>query len=98
MPQFTSTDKLVGNNSSNVTQNWTGAELQAFFGASSDTYTFTQPSASSTWNIQHNLNKFPSVTVIDGYNRVFVGDIEYVDSNNITITFSAAVAGKAYLN
>ena len=61
-------------------------------------FVFNQSVAASTWNIQHNLNKFPSVTS-DNINNIEVkGEIEYTDLNNITITFSAGFSGKAYLN
>lgn len=61
-------------------------------------FLYTQSVASDTWNIQHNLNKFPAVMVTDSSNNVVVGDINYIDINNIVITFSGAFSGKAYLN
>ena len=62
------------------------------------TFIFNQGVASTTWNVNHNLGKFPSVTVIDTANTVVNGEYEYIDNNNITLKFSAAFAGKAYLN
>ena len=62
------------------------------------TFIFDQVAASTTWNIQHNLGKFPSITVIDTANTVVTGEYTYIDNNNVTLTFSAAFAGKAYLN
>jgi|TARA_R110002073_G_scaffold135421_1_gene283601 hypothetical protein len=64
----------------------------------SSTFTFIQGVAATTWNITHNLNKFPSITVIDTGNTVVTGEYIYIDSNNVTLTFSAGFAGKAYLN
>jgi len=64
----------------------------------SPTFIFDQVAASTTWNIQHNLGKFPSITVIDTANTVVTGEYTYIDNNNVTLTFSAAFAGKAYLN
>ncbi len=61
-------------------------------------FIFTQSSASDTWNIQHNLDKFPSVSVVDSAESLVVGDVAYVDSNNVTLTFNGAFSGKAYLN
>ena len=61
-------------------------------------YVHNQPSASATWNVAHNLGKFPSITVVDSGNSVVVGDVTYTDSNNLTITFNASFSGKAYLN
>jgi hypothetical protein len=62
------------------------------------TYTHTQASASSIWAITHNLNCFPSVTVVDSAGSVVVGDIVYISANTVSVTFMAAFAGKAYLN
>lgn len=62
------------------------------------TFVFTQASAEAVWEIQHNLGKYPSVTTVDSADTVVVGSVEYIDLNNLTITFSAAFSGKAYLN
>ena len=61
-------------------------------------YRFTQAVASDTWEVQHNLDKYPSVTIVDSANNVVVGDIEYLDKNNVVITFTASFAGTAYFN
>jgi len=61
-------------------------------------FTFSQPTPATTWTIQHNMGKFPSITVIDSANSVVIGHYEYIDNNNVTLNFSAAFAGKAYLN
>jgi ribosomal protein L35AE/L33A len=63
-----------------------------------ETFVFTQGSPSSTWNITHTLNKFPSVSVVDSANNEVEGDVHFIDVNNLTITFSSSFAGKAYLN
>ena len=69
------------------------------FGSESDkTFEFTQLSPSTSWNITHNLLKYPSITVIDSANTVVVGEYTYIDNNNVILTFSAGFAGKAYLN
>ena len=67
------------------------------------TYTHNQSSVSNTWAITHNLNRFPSVTVVDTGNTVVIGTIVYNSVNQLTITFFAggnalAFQGKAYLN
>lgn len=62
------------------------------------TYDYTQSTASATWTIQHNLNKYPSVSIVDSGGNVVMGEITYTDVNNLTITFSASFSGKAYLN
>ena len=61
-------------------------------------YTHSQGSASSVWNINHGLGKYPSVAVADSGGSVVIGDISYTDSNNLILTFAAAFAGAAYCN
>lgn len=46
----------------------------------------------------HDINKFPSVTIVDSANNVVFGDVEYIDSNSLKVKFTAAFAGQAYLN
>ena len=61
-------------------------------------YAHVQGVANATWNITHNLNKFPSVSVIDSDNKLVVGEVQYQDQNNLTVTFSGSFSGKAYIN
>tara|TARA_R110000737_G_scaffold352113_1_gene396799 strand:+ start:375 stop:713 length:339 start_codon:yes stop_codon:yes gene_type:complete len=62
------------------------------------TYTHDQGVPNTTWTIIHNLDKRPSVTVIDTAGSVVIGDISYVDNNEVEINFNASFGGKAYLN
>lgn len=61
-------------------------------------YTHNQSTASITWTIAHNLNKFPSVTVALSTGQQGFGDVTFIDENNLTITFAGAESGKAYMN
>ena len=63
----------------------------------SETYIQTNGS-NTTWTVNHNLNKFPSVTVIDNAGNEVFGEIIFTNSNTLTINFSEAVDGVAYLN
>ena len=55
--------------------------------------------ASNVWIIEHNLNKKPSVTVVDTADEIQVPDtIIYNNKDTITISFLSEFAGKAYLN
>lgn len=62
------------------------------------TYVHNQQVASLEWVITHNLNKYPAVTVVDSGENVVIGEIQYINSNSVKISFSAEFAGKAYLN
>lgn len=61
-------------------------------------YVHDQMSASATWTVTHNLDCYPSVTIVNSAGDQVMGFTHYDDSNNITLTFSAAFAGKAYIN
>ena len=61
-------------------------------------FTFTQPTPSVEWAIQHNMDKFPSVSVVNNNNILMYGNTTYVDTNNLIINFTAGFSGKAYLN
>lgn len=61
-------------------------------------YIHNQVVASDTWQIQHNLGKFPSVSIVDSGDNLVVGEVKYIDSNNVLITFTSVFSGKAYLN
>jgi hypothetical protein len=58
----------------------------------------TQNSPSSSWVIQHNLEFFPNVTVVDSGETQVEGNVIYNNINRVTIEFSTAFAGKAYLS
>jgi hypothetical protein len=57
-----------------------------------------QPQASSVWTIDHPLNAFPSVTCLDTSGEQIVGDIRYVSSTRVLVTFGTIISGIAYLN
>lgn len=61
-------------------------------------YIHEQGEASDTWQITHNLKRFPSVTVVDSGDNVVIGFIAYLDDNSLEIKFNGAFKGKAYLN
>lgn len=65
---------------------------------SKSTFEFTQAVPSITWSITHNLAFYPNVTVVDSGNNVVIGEVDYIDNNSLTITFSASFSGKAYLS
>lgn len=62
------------------------------------TYIHTQASASSSWVINHNLSRRPSVTIVDSAGNVQIGEVLYTSDNSITVTFASAFGGYAYIN
>ena len=61
-------------------------------------YVHTQSTASDTWTVNHGLGKKPSVTVVDSAESVVLGDVEYIDNDNVKIYFDSGFSGKAYFN
>jgi len=61
-------------------------------------FVFNQAVASATWAVQHNLDKFPSCTMVLSTGQQGYGDVTFIDENNLTITFAGAESGKAYIN
>ena len=75
--------------------NKTGAELGI---VNDKNFVYAQATSSDIWEITHNLNKYPAVTVVDSGGSVVIGEIVYIDKNNVRITFTSAFSGKAYFN
>ena|SRR5688572_16426112 len=67
-------------------------------GGSDAFYEHSQMIAAATWNITHNLNKYPSVTIVTSAGDEVEGDVSYPTINSVQLNFSASFAGKAYLN
>jgi len=63
-----------------------------------ENYVHDQQTASANWVVVHNLNKYSAVSIVDTSNDAIMGEIKYNSLNQLTITFTAAISGKAYLN
>lgn len=67
-------------------------------GLPAGTFVYNQPVPSSSWRIQHDMSKYPSVTIVDSSHRTVVGSVEYEDDMILTVKFENMFSGKAYLN
>jgi hypothetical protein len=52
----------------------------------------------TVWLISHNLGYVPNVWAVDAGGTNIDGTVTVIDNNSITLTFSTAVTGKAYLS
>jgi hypothetical protein len=60
-------------------------------------YVHYQTVSSVEWNITHNLDFTPNITVVDLAGNVIEGDYKY-NGNTIVATFSELIAGTAFLS
>ena len=84
---------MAGNNSSTTPDVY----LLELFGTDKN-YEHVQDSATNPWNVNHNLNKFPSVTIKLGDGKEVQAAVTHTDKNNLVITFSGSNSGRAYMN
>jgi hypothetical protein len=61
-------------------------------------FTHVQAVASAFWTINHPLTFQPNVAVVDSSGEQVEGEVIYVDSDTVTVGFSAAFSGTAYLS
>jgi hypothetical protein len=61
-------------------------------------FTWTQNVASALWTITHNLGYRPAVSVWDTSNDQVVGEVDHLGPNSLTIAFSVAISGTAYMS
>ena len=67
-------------------------------GGGASSYIHTQATANTVWTITHSLGYYPNVTIQDSSSNTLEADITYTNPNVLTITFSTALAGIAYLS
>ncbi len=89
---------IGGNGSLDLNKYYDFATFTISSGVGDKNFVFNQAVASATWTVQHNLNKFPSCTMVLGTGQQGYGDVTFIDENNLTITFAGAESGKAYIN
>lgn len=62
------------------------------------TFQWDQAIALAVWTVPHNLQRFPSVTVVDASGRKVEPDITYIDQDIVQITHGRPETGSAYFN
>jgi len=67
-------------------------------GTASGYYVFSQPTASATWAVTHNLGYNPAVTTVDTAGNVVEGTLLYLTSNTLRVSFGVAISGYAYMS
>lgn len=62
------------------------------------TFVFEMAEAATDWVITHNLDKHPTVVIVDSAGTVVEGEITYIDKNSCEIHTNHPFKGTAYLN
>lgn len=77
------------------------AEIEQYLeehGVSSPGYVYDRNYISAaSWTIDHNLNKYPQITIIDDEGYQIEADVLYGNLNQVTVMFAEPQSGKAVL-
>jgi len=60
-------------------------------------YIHVQAAPSALWTVDHLLDRYPPVTVVNGSGAVMFAAVTYVNSNQVTVGFSEVLTGKVYV-
>lgn len=66
--------------------------------SSDKNYVHNQDTPSTVWEVTHNLNKCPAISIVTSSGDEVYANIEYIDNNHCKIYFSNAFSGKVYCN
>lgn len=61
-------------------------------------YVHTQASAATVWSVTHNLKFYPNVSIVDSALSHVMGEVTYINENSLTVSFTSAFSGKAFLS
>lgn len=60
-------------------------------------FEFVQSTPTGVWLITHSLGYNPQVVIVDFSGHNLTGQIQYINTNTLQITFTSLLSGKAYL-
>lgn len=67
-------------------------------GSAASTFVHNQSTPEASWVISHDLPYLPNITIVDSAGSQIEGDVVYTSGTTVTVTLSAATAGKAFLS
>jgi hypothetical protein len=59
-------------------------------------YEHIQSVASTSWQVDHNLGRFPSVMVTNASNLMIDGEIDHSNTNRLFVRFNTPLSGRVY--
>lgn len=63
--------------------------------AGGSVFRLDQTTPAATWNVVHNLGRYPHVSVLDDGDNLILTDVFYADLDSLVLTFPNPVTGKA---
>lgn len=79
--------------------NPTTGELDTVLNPAVTGYQHEQITPAAVWTINHKLGFKPGgVQVTDSGGNDWVGEVDHLDANNLTVTFTAPFAGTAFIS
>ena len=67
-------------------------------GGVDSTFVYATPTPMASWEIVHEMNKYPSVMVTDWNYNVILADVKYIDKNTVVVNLNEPICGRAFLN
>lgn len=61
-------------------------------------YRHVQSTPAQVWVIDHPLDKFPAVSVVDSAGEQVEGNVLYTSQQQVVVSFTGAFSGEAFLN
>lgn len=61
-------------------------------------YRHVQATPAQVWVIDHTLDKFPAVTVVDSAGEQVEGNVLYTSQQQVVVSFTGTFSGEAFLN
>jgi hypothetical protein len=88
--------QLSGNTSQYLRADGVWNDVQS--GSGDLNYVHNQSQAATTWDVVHNLGKYPTVDIVDSAGTVWLAAVEHVDINTLTVRLEYSMSGKAFCN
>lgn len=88
----------VTGNTTSKTITLTAQDNSTVVGSYNDSYVHVEVNPATQWTVNHNLNKYPAVHIVDYNNNEVVGDVRYTTVNQVVLSFSEPFSGSAFFS
>jgi hypothetical protein len=88
----------VTGNTTSKTITLTAQDNSTVVGSFNDSYVHVQTNPATQWTVDHGLNKYPAVHIVDYNNNEVIGDVRYTTVNQVLLSFSEPFSGSAFFS